>query len=83
MTDDHAPPVFEAMKVIIWKSPIFLTSVCLELFYTTRVIKTIQRIKWKPGFGKTNRPIPGSKNYHFQNEVDVQNLTYENEFYFA
>ena len=43
----------------------------------------IQRIKWKPGFGKTNRPIPGSKNYHFQNEVDVQNLTYENEFYFA
>ena len=53
----------------------------LNFFYATGVIKTIQRIKWKPGFGKTNRPIPGSKNYHFQNEVDVQNLTYENEFY--
>ena len=59
------------------------TLLVLNLFYTTGVIKTIQRIKWKPGFGKTKRPTPGSKNYHFQNEVDVQNLTYENEFYFA
>ena len=60
-----------------------ITLLVLNLFYTSGVIKTIQRIKWRPGFGKTKRPTPGSKNHHFQNEVDVQNLTYENEFYFA